>query len=355
MDYMNAKEAAEKWGISQRRVAVLCTENRIEGAEMLGNMWLIPKDAEKPQDGRSLRYVDNKKIKPFVKWAGGKSQLLDNIRAKFPSEFGGTINKYAEPFVGGGAVLFEVLLHTNVNQVFINDSNKDLMNCFEQIRDNVKPLIELLESMEKEYLPLEMEDRKAYYYKKRTLYNNLKFNESKDMAVARAACFLFLNKTCFNGLYRVNRHGLFNVPMGAYKNPTICDTENLLGVSSALQNVEICCGNFDCLDKFIDENTLVYFDPPYRPLKPTSNFTSYNMDEFKDEDQLKLAEYCHSLSARGVKIILSNSDPKNVDENDNFFDDLYADFNIQRVKAVRMINSKSAGRGKIFELLITNY
>lgn len=355
MEYISAKEAAVKWNITQRRVATLCEENRIDGAQRVGNMWIIPKEAEKPKDGRTLRYVENKKIKPFVKWAGGKTQILEYIKAKFPSELGRTINKYVEPFVGGGAVLFEILLHSSVKEVFINDVNVDLINCYRQIKNNVDALIELLDSMEKEYLPLDMEQRKEYYYQKRDLYNNLKFDDGNAMLVVRAAVFLFLNRTCFNGLYRVNRNGQFNVPMGAYKNPTICDAENLQGVSAILQNVHISCGNFDVLDEFLDEHTLVYFDPPYRPLKPTSNFTSYNENEFTDEEQLALGRYCQILSERGVKIIASNSDPKNVDENDNFFDDLYSGFNIQRIEATRMINSKSSGRGKIHELLITNY
>ena len=355
MEYISAKEASEKWGITQRRVAVLCDTDRIPGIQKVGNMWLIPKDAAKPQDGRSLRYAGTKKIKPFVKWAGGKAQILDRIKARFPQEFGVTIDKYAEPFVGGGAVLFDVLQNYKIKEAYINDSNVDLINCYTQIKDNVGALIELLDAMQKEYMPLDSTARKDYYYQKRDLYNNLKFDAKNSMLLVRAAIFMFLNKTCFNGLYRVNRNGFYNVPMGAYKNPTICDADNLSEVSAILQNVQIRCGNFDVLDDFIDEHTLVYFDPPYRPLANAGNFTAYNTDEFNDESQISLANYGHALSARGVKIIISNSDPKNIDMNDNFFDDLYADFNIQRIEASRMINSKGTGRGKIRELLITNF
>ena len=266
MQYMTAKEAAEKWNISQRRVAVLCAENRIENAEMLGNMWLIPKDAEKPQDARSLRYFENKKIKPFIKWAGGKGQILEIIKEHFPAGFGKTIRKYAEPFVGGGAVLFEILANYDLDEIMIADINKELMNSFVVVRDNVDELINLLEAMQEEFLPLSTEERKIYYYDKRELFNKLKQDKSNSMSIALAALFIFLNKTCFNGLYRVNSKGGFNVPMGAYKNPLICDAENLQLISQKLQNVRIVCGDYKQSVDFIDENTFVYFDPPYRPL-----------------------------------------------------------------------------------------
>ena len=355
MKYMTAKEAAEKWNISQRRVAVLCTEKRIANAEMLGNMWLIPKNAEKPQDARSLRYFDDKKIKPFLKWAGGKSQILETIKQNFPAGFGKTIRKYAEPFVGGGAVLFEILANYDLDEIMIADINRELVNSFVVVRDNVDELIDLLGSMQDEFLPLSTEGRKEYYYNKRELFNKLKQDESNSMSVALAALFIFLNKTCFNGLYRVNSKGGFNVPMGAYKNPLICDIENLQLISQKLQKVKIVCGDYRESSEFIDENTFVYFDPPYRPLTTTSSFTSYNEVVFTDCNQEELAEYINLLNERQAKILLSNSDPKNYDEEDNFFDNLYANYNIKRIEAARMINSKSTGRGKIKELLISNF
>ena len=156
-------------------------------------------------------------------------------------------------------------------------------------------------------------------------------------------------------MFRVNKKGLFNVPMGSYKNPLICDEKNLRAVSDKLQNVEIICGDYRESANFIDENTFVYIDPPYRPLTQTAMFTSYNENEFNDEEQIKLADFVKEISKKGAKVLVSNSDPKNADENDNFFDDLYADFNINRVQATRMINSKSSGRGKICELLISNF
>ena len=184
-------------------------------------MWLIPKDAEKPQDARSLRYFENKKIKPFVKWAGGKGQILETIKENFPVGFGKTIRKYAEPFVGGGAVLFEILANYDLDEIMISDINQELVNSFIVVRDNVEKLISLLDAMQEEFIPLSTEDRKEYYYSKRELFNQLKQDKSNSMSIALAALFIFLNKTCFNGLYRVNSKGGFNVPMGAYKNPLI--------------------------------------------------------------------------------------------------------------------------------------
>ena len=224
----------------------------------------------------------------------------------------------------------------------------------EEIARN-EALIEILQAMQNEFLPLDQDNRKSYFYEKRSLYNHVKFNYSHDMLLARTALFMFLNKTCFNGLYRVNSKGLYNVPVGAYKNPLICDTENILAVSEKLQNVTIHCGDFRDSMSFIDSNTFVYFDPPYRPISSTSGFTSYTQDDFTDEQQNALAIYYKELSLKGTKLLLSNSDPKNYDETDDYFDSLYKDFHIDRVNAVRMINSKATGRGKIKELLISNY
>ena len=178
---------------------------------------------------------------------------------------------------------------------------------------------------------------------------------TKSNSILRASLFIYLNKTCFNGLYRVNRKGLFNVPMGSYKNPKICDTENIKKTSELLQGVTMFVGNYTCVDKYIDEHTFVYFDPPYRPLTKTAEFTSYTADSFNDDDQTKLGEYIKELAVRGAKVLASNSDPHNVDENDNFFDDLYSGLNISRVFANRAINSKGKDRGKIYELLISGF
>lgn len=267
---------------------------------------------------------------------------------------GSEIKKYAEPFVGGGAVLFDILSRFQLQEIYISDINADLINVYRTIQQNVDSLIARLLEFQGYYLPLESEKRKIYYYEKRAQFNMLDLG-SKFLNVEKAALFIFLNRTCFNGLYRVNKRGLYNVPMGAYKNPCICDESNLLAVSKALQGVHMHCAPFADVESFVDDQTFVYFDPPYRPLNQTSSFTSYSELEFGDKEQRELSDFAKQLNARDVKLLLSNSDPKNADINDDFFDELYKGFNIERVQATRMINSKSASRGKISELLISNY
>lgn len=290
-----------------------------------------------------------KTVKPFIKWAGGKSQLLDVIREKYPE----TIEKYCEPFVGGGAVLFDVLANFQPKEVLINDINPELVNTYIHVKNNAKSVIDLLLEMQTAFWGMDNDVRKDYFYSKRNRFNEL-ISQSAD-TVEKAALFIFLNKTCFNGLYRVNGKGLYNVPMGSYKNPPICDDDNIRLISGLLQNVEIKCGDYSqCVD-FIDKNTFVYIDPPYRPLSETSSFTSYAKAEFGDEQQIQLGHFMELISQNGAKIVASNSDPKNTNENDNFFDDIYKKFVINRVAASRMINSNSKGRGSINELLICNY
>ncbi len=351
--YMTAGEAAEKWNISHRRVITLCQENRVPNAAILGNMWIIPKDATKPVDGRTIRYDKKNPTKPFIKWAGGKGQLLPTIRKFYPAGLGTTITKYIEPMVGAGAVLFDVLNTYEMDEVCICDTNIQLMNVYRVVRDNVDELIELLLKLESGHLSKNDEERKEYYYQQREMYNAEIQKSDSANSLLRAALFIYLNKTCFNGLYRVNRKGAFNVPMGSYKNPTVCDIDNLRKASELLQEVTILTGDYTCIADKLDERTFIYFDPPYRPLTKTAEFTSYNADDFNDEHQTKLAEFIKSISTS--KVMASNSDPKNVDETDNFFDDLYSGLNINRVSANRAINSNGNNRGKIHELLITNY
>lgn len=298
--------------------------------------------------------MKNMKPYPFVKWAGGKRQLLPEINKNLPKELlNNEIEKYVEPFVGGGAVLFDLVQKFQFKEIIINDYNEDLINLYKHIRDEVDNLIDKLSKISNEYLPLEDEERKKYYYKIRDLYNN-----PPEDQILKSACFIFLNRTCFNGLYRVNSKGQFNVPYGRYKNPTILDEDNLRNVSKVLKNVTILQDDFSTVRNFVDNKTFVYFDPPYRPLNKTSNFTSYSKNDFNDDEQKRLADFFHELHNKGAKLLLSNSDPKNVDENDNFFDDLYPaskGFNIIKVNAKRLINSNSNGRGNITELLIKNY
>ena len=356
MEFISAREAANKWGISQRRVAVLCSENRITDAAMVGNMWIIPANAKKPIDARSIRYNinDEKAVKPFLKWAGGKSQLLKEIEQYYP--FDNTkITKYAEPFVGGGAVLFDVLSKYDLEEVYISDINKELINTYQNIRDDIDELVDSLSIMQNEFIPLDTDNRKKYYLTKRERSNFLKVNGDETINIEKAALMIFLNKTCFNGLFRVNKKGFFNVPMGAYKNPLICDEKNLRAISKKLQNVKIVCGDYRKSAEFIDRNTFVYFDPPYRPLTETASFTAYTENLFCDSEQIELAEFVDRMNQRGAKVVVSNSDPKNSNVDDDFFDNIYSMHKIKRVEATRMINCNSAARGKINELLISNF
>lgn len=352
--YMTATEAAEKWNISHRRVLTLCKEKRIDNVAMLGNMWIIPIDATKPEDARTLRYnkTTDKSAKPFVKWAGGKSQLLKEIELYYPF-YNDKITKYAEPFVGGGAVLFDILNKYDLKEIYISDVNIELINTYRVIRDDIDTLINFLYIMQNEFIPLDTDKRKTYYNDKRNRFNNLKINE--NINIEKAALMIFLNKTCFNGLFRVNKKGLFNVPMGAYKNPLICDENNLRVVSQKLQNVHIVCSDYKNSADFIDKNTFVYFDPPYRPLTDTASFTAYNENSFNDAQQIELAHFINEMHKKGAKIVISNSDPKNTNIHDDFFDNLYSLHKIKRVEAARMINCKAHARGKIKELLISNF
>lgn len=356
MEFMSAREAADRWGISQRRVAVLCSENRIDNASMVGNMWIIPTTAEKPFDARSSRYTksNGKKVKPFLKWAGGKGQLLDEIEKYYPFE-NGKIKKYAEPFVGGGAVLFDILSKYELQAVYISDINDELINTYRVIRDDIDALIAMLTVMQREFLPADTEQRKICYLSKRERFNALKVNGDENINIEKAALMIFLNKTCFNGLFRVNKKGMFNVPMGSYKNPVICDEENLRAVSRKLQKVTIVQGDYSAAADFIDGSTFVYFDPPYRPISETASFTAYTENLFSDEEQIALAQFVDEMHQKGAMVVVSNSDPKNSNAEDNFFDNIYSAHKIKRVEATRMINCHSDARGKIKELLISNF
>ena len=250
-------------------------------------------------------------------------------------------------------MLFDILSKYELEAVYISDINAELINTYLAVRDCVDELIDRLEKMQTEYLKMDLEARREVYITKRERFNSIALE--KGVNVEKAALMIFLNRTCFNGLYRVNRKGQFNVPIGSYKNPLICDGDNLHTVSAKLKNVQIACGDYTKSADFIDEHTFVYFDPPYRPLTDTANFTSYSEREFDDGEQIRLAMFFDQMSTKGAKVVLSNSDPRNADENDNFFDKLYSSYRIGRVSASRMINSNSAARGKISELLISNF
>lgn len=289
-------------------------------------------------------------IKPFVKWAGGKQKLLQNIRTTYPEQ----IFRYCEPFVGGGAVLLDVLAHHHPKDVLINDINPELINTYLQVQKRPEDLILHLHDIQKCFLNAEPEIRKQIYLEKRKRFNALLSSSGNQYATEKASLFIFLNKTCFNGLYRVNQKGEYNVPMGRYKNPCICDAQNLMNVSRALQNAEIRCGDYrQCLD-FIDRNTFVYIDPPYRPLSDTASFTAYSSDKFQDAEQIALKKFIDRITAKGAKVTASNSDPKNSNAEDDFFDELYRNYHIRRITAKRAISCKGAERYDVSELLICN-
>jgi len=288
------------------------------------------------------------KAKPFVKWAGGKTQLLNEIAGRLPDGLRtGEIDTYIEPFVGGGAVFFHIAQkYPQFKRFYLLDINPDLINCYNAVKDDVDSLIRKLKRLHNDFLKCDdSEERKDLYYSTRK-----KFNRDRNPAK-----LIFLNKTCYNGLYRVNRKGGFNVPFGDYKNPKICHEDNLRSVSTILQKAEIIFGDFTESEEYIDDHTFVYFDPPYRPLSPTASFTSYSKDSFSEDDQIKLAEFCTEIHGRGAKFLLSNSDPRNEDRADRFFEDQYKGFNIETVKAARAINCRASGRGQINELVIMNY
>ncbi len=292
--------------------------------------------------------MTEKIAKPFVKWAGGKSQLIKDIEEKISY----STHTYIEPFVGGGALLFYLLNnYPNLKKIVINDINTDLIDTYKTIKNNIDELIFLLQKWQEEYHNLleDTEAKKVYYYAKRTL-----FNKRISDKTTQSALFIFLNKTCFNGLYRVNRKNGFNVPIGSYKKPLICDTENLNAVHLSLQKVEILNGDFEQTLSYAEKETLFYFDPPYKPLSETSSFTSYAKYEFNDNEQIRLANFCKKIDKLGYNWILSNSDVKGKNPNDNFFDDLFKDFQINRVLAKRSINANPNKRGQLTELLITN-
>jgi len=299
--------------------------------------------------------------KPFLKWAGGKGQLIKQIEENLPSNsFGNKITKYAEPFIGGGALFFHLVQKYDFETTFISDINKELILGYAVVKKEVESLIKLLNQYQTEFRSFEnIEDNEVYYFSKRTYYretlDDFDFSQYNSDWIERAAHLIFLNKTCFNGLFRVNKKGYFNVPFSKVSNQTICDEKNLMNVSKILQKTRILRGDFTESNDFIDENTFVYFDPPYRPINATSHFTDYSKFTFNDEQQKRLAMYFSDLNKKNAKLMLSNSDPKNHDQEDNFFDELYSNFNIKRVDAKRSINSKGQSRGKIKEILVRNY
>jgi DNA adenine methylase len=301
------------------------------------------------------------RVKPFLKWAGGKRQLIGQLERHFPPELKDSeIKRYVEPFIGGGALFFHIAQTYNVDEFFISDINAQLILAYQVVQKEVETLIGFLDELKNKYMEGKAEEREELFYKIRAEFNasgeDVDLTVIEANSIKRTAQFIFLNRTCFNGLYRVNSSGGFNVPFGRYKKPKLCDKKNLRAVSTLIQDVEIKPGDFTLCRKFVDANTFVYFDPPYRPISKTSSFTSYSKAGFNDDDQAKLADFYRALHQKGAKLMLSNSDPKSSEPTDDFFDDLYQGFTIQRkVQSKRMINRNGNGRGDVTELLVMNY
>ena len=293
------------------------------------------------------------KAKPFIKWVGGKGQLIEQLEALLPADFAERENvTYIEPFVGGGAMLFYMLqTYPNIKSAVINDINPDLTLCYQVVRDNPTELIKSLNVIQSEYYNLRTEeDRKFFFLQQRELFNSKSLNK-----IDNTTLFFFLNRTCFNGLYRVNKAGKFNVPFGKYITPTICDSSTIYADSKLLQKVDIMTGDFEQTFTKIEGNTFFYFDPPYRPLSNTSSFNDYTKEDFNDDAQIRLKLFCDRLDEYGVNFMLSNSDCLGKDGTDRFFDDLFIDYSIERVWASRNVNAIASKRGKLTELLVRNY
>ena len=295
------------------------------------------------------------KAKPFIKWAGGKGQLLEQLDTYLPEDFGDRRNvTYIEPFVGGGAMLFYMLQrYPNIQHAVINDVNSDLTTCYRTVRDTPEELITSLMEIQDAYNELQTEEARRDFF----LAARNRYNEKNLDPIENTTKFIFLNRTCFNGLYRVNKKGLFNVPFGKYINPQICDPATIRLDSELLQRVEILTGDFEAtLDHVGDGYNFYYFDPPYRPLNATSSFNSYSKEDFNDEEQIRLRDFCARLNDRlGISWMLSNADCSAKNPEDRFFEEIYANFFINRVFASRAINANPSKRGKLTELLICNY
>jgi DNA adenine methylase len=266
--------------------------------------------------------------RPFLKWAGGKHQLISQYSPFFPPTF----QTYHEPFLGGGAIFFHLSAH--LHQAILTDLNPELVNVYCCIRDHVEAVIEQLMAHRQNH-------SRDHYYQVRS--------QLSTCPVERAARLIYLNKTCFNGLYRENSQGKFNVPMGRYKNPSIFTPEGLYAASQALQKAKVVVSSFETvLERACSAQDFVYFDPPYYPISPTSNFTGYNRYAFGEVDQIKLRDTFQILAQRGVQVMLSNSDCE-------FIRELYKEFHIHTITAARLINCKAKRRGKITEVLVTSY
>jgi DNA adenine methylase len=298
--------------------------------------------------------------KPFLKWAGGKGQLLDKFQEFYPKLLKQKeIKTFYEPFLGSGAVFFDIAQHYDIEDAYLYDINEELILTYKVIQKDVTKLLDFLYQYQKKYIKLDKKQRQVFFYDQRANFNlqrsNINFDKYSEQWFPRAAQLIFLNRTCYNGLYRVNSKGEFNSPAGDYDNPTICDEQNLLAVHQVLKIAVIKKADFKEIINDIKAKSFVYFDPPYRPISKTASFKAYSKQDFAENEQIQLAKLFRQLDNKGTHLMLSNSDPKNYDPSDNFFDDIYRGYNITRIPAKRMINSDPTKRGAINELVVTNY
>ncbi len=290
---------------------------------------------------------------PFLKWVGGKGQLLNKIRSYLPTDFE-ELDTYIEPFLGGGAVYFDLIqAYPNLKKAYLIDVNADAVSTYQALQHNLESLIKILAGLDKTHRQGSEEKRKEVYYKIRAKYNELAGGHSVSDDPERAAQFIYLNRTGFNGLYRVNSKGEFNVPIGRYANPTILNEKGLRAAAYWLKRASVIHGDFTKAESLTTKHSFVYLDPPYKPVSLTANFNSYHKGGFNDADQVRLADTFKKLDRAGARLMLSNSDP--MQKGDPFFEELYGNFNIHRVQATRLINSKASGRGRISEILVTNF
>lgn len=291
--------------------------------------------------------------RPFLKWAGGKTQLVPQLDRLLPLQVKrGQLSAYVEPFLGGGAFFFYVVQRYAFREFYLQDINPQLIHAYQCVRDAVEAVIGALADIERHYKALTLPKQEDFFYQLRHDYNAAGHDQP---SVAQTARLIFLNHTCFNGLFRLNAQGHFNVPFGGYVNPTLCDADNLRAVAAVLQRVSLRVGDFETCMPVVSNQTFIYLDPPYRPISKTASFNTYASARFGDAEQRRLAGFCRALDSAGAYWMLSNSDPHNTNPADDFFDQLYAGFQIQRVLATRAINAHGAKRGVINELVITNY
>jgi DNA adenine methylase len=309
---------------------------------------------ERPEAPPAVQVI----ARPFLKWVGGKTQILPHIDANIPFELkDGDIQTYLEPFLGGGSVFFHIAQRYKVDRIVISDNNRDLIWAYETVKNYVDYVVEALADFQEIFWALSTEERSKMYYATRESFNAKRMEDTDDVSfrVERTAQLIFLNKTCFNGLYRVNASGAFNVAFGRYDKPPICDRENLHACSRVLRRAEIRLCDFSEILQSMGGSSFVYLDPPYRPISMTANFTSYSPTNFDAIEQQRLAAHCLDLDKRQSRLMISNSDPKNIDPEDRYFEETYPHFRITTLSANRMVNCKTDRRGKISELLITNY